>query len=410
MTIRRIISSSLSPNTEAEDVWGSIRVLCNPILWQQGSATHEVEQWFRSAFSIESVATFISGRAALYALLKAFGIGKGDEVLMQAFTCVAVPNSVRWVSAKPVYVDIDDTLNIDPVDVEKKITKQTRAIIIQHTFGFPAKLEELLVIAKKHHLIVIEDCAHSLGGTYKGKKLGTFGDAAFFSFGRDKVISSVWGGAATMNQKWKVESQKLREFQEKLPYPSPAWIVQQLLHPILFSFILPTYNAIIGKVILELAKRLGLISIPVALEEKTGGIPDGAIARYPNALATLLLAQLKKLHRYQCMRRKQSDYYRVVLKKHPEVQLLPNFRETSFLRFPIWVENTKDLLSKAKHHGILLGNWYHNVIDPFGVDFRAIGYVVGSCPRAEEAAAHIINLPTLITKKEAQRVVCNLTG
>lgn len=404
MTIRRIISPSLSPNTEAEDVWEAIRVLCNPRFWQQGNAIDEVEQWFRSTFAIESVATFISGRAALYALLQAFGMGKGDEVLMQAFTCVAVPNSVRSVGAKPIYVDIDDTLNIDPEDAERKITKQTRAIIIQHTFGFPAKLEELLDLAKKHHLIVIEDCAHSLGGTYKGKKLGTFGDAAFFSFGRDKVISSVWGGAATMSQKWKVESQKLREFQEKLPYPSPAWIGQQLLHPILFSFILPSYNAIIGKVILEVAKRLRLISIPVALEEKAGGIPNGAIARYPNALASLLLVQLKKLLRYQCMRSKQSEYYRTALKGRSGIALLPKIQETSYLLFPIRVQNAKDLFVKAKHHGILLGNWYHNVIDPIGIDYHAIGYMVGSCPRAEEAAAHIVNLPTLVSDEEANRV------
>lgn len=404
MTIRRIISPSLSPNTEDEDVRAAIKTILTPWNWKKGRAVDEAEQWFRSYFFVESATTFVSGRAALYALLKAFGIGKGDEVLMQAFTCVAVPNSVRWVSAQPIYVDIDDTLNIDPEDAEKKITKRTRAIIVQHTFGFPAKLEELLALAKKHHLVVIEDCAHSLGGTYKGKKLGTFGDAAFFSFGRDKVISSVWGGAATMSQKLKVESQKLREFQEKLPYPSPAWIVQQLLHPILFSFILPTYNVVIGKVILEMAKRLGLISIPVALEEKEGELPDGAIAKYPNALANLLLVQLKKLHGYQRTRNKQSEYYRMALKARSGIALLPNVQEISYLRFPIRVQKTKDLLSKAKHHGILLGNWYHNVIDPLGVDFRAIGYVAGSCPRAEEAAIHIINLPTLVSEGDAKRV------
>lgn len=405
MTIRRIISPSLSPNTEIDDVRAAIKAML--MLWKgkKGRAVDEAEQWFRSYFTVESVATFISGRAALYTLFKVFGIGKGDEVLMQAFTCVAVPNSARWAGAVPIYVDIDDTLNIDPGDAERKITKQTRAIIIQHTFGNPAKLEELLTLAKKHNLIVIEDCAHSLGGTYRGEKLGTFGDAAFFSFGRDKVISSVWGGAAIISSKFKVQSTKMKEFQEKLLFPSNYWILQQLLHPILFSFILPSYNVIVGKVILEVAKRLRLISIPVALEEKAGEIPGCALARYPNALANLLLVQLKKLHRYQHTRNEQSEYYRMALKTRPGIQLIPNVQKTSCLRFPVHVQNTKDLLSKAKHHGILLGNWYHNVIDPIGVDYGAIGYIVGSCPRAEEAAAHIINLPTLVSKDEAKRVV-----
>ena len=120
-------------------------------------------------------------------------IGEGDEVLVQAFTCVAVPNSVLWAQATPVYADIDATLNIDPIDVEKKITNRTKAIIVQHTFGIPADMDALVALAKKHNILLIEDCAHSLGATYKGKKVGTFGDAAFFSFGRDKVVSSVFG-------------------------------------------------------------------------------------------------------------------------------------------------------------------------------------------------------------------------
>ncbi len=80
----------------------------------------------------------------LYEILKAFEIGDGDEVLVQAFTCVAVPNSVRWTSAKPVYVDIDNTYNIDPSDDAQKITPKTKAIIVQHTFGTPADMDAII--------------------------------------------------------------------------------------------------------------------------------------------------------------------------------------------------------------------------------------------------------------------------
>ena len=402
----QVISSSLSPNTEREDVLEALRVLCNPASWQKGSAIDEVEKWFNGV-------SFDSGRSALFALLQTFDIRQGDEVLMQAFTCVAVPNSIHLAGGLPVYVDIDDTFNIDPKDLEKKITKRSKAIIVQHTFGVPARMDAILAIAKKHKLIVIEDCAHSLGATYlpagkagKGKKIGTLGDAAFFSFGRDKVISSVWGGMATISQKFprsgiqlrgtKVKSQKLREFQENLPYPSRAWIAQQLFHPIAFSVILPTYNMVIGKIMLEAFKRMRLLSIP--------NPPSFYPKRYPNALATLLLKQLAKLEKYNETRRDIASYYRKELKKGT----LDN--GAIYLRFPVLVDNPVGVMRQAKKQGILLGNWYYNVIDPKGVDLKVVGYIRGSCPNAETAAEHIINLPTLITKQDAREVICSLTG
>jgi len=391
MTIRRIVSPSLSPNTEAEDVWEAIEVLGNPRAWQQGSAIDEVEKWFNGV-------SFDSGRSALLVLLQAFNIGQGDEVLMQAFTCVAVPNSVRCAGATPVYVDIDESYNIDPKDLEKKITKQSIAIIVQHSFGVPAEMDAILAIAKKHKLIVIEDCAHALGATYKGKKVGTLGDGAFFSFGRDKVVSSVWGGVATINAKCQVPNAKwkIKEIQNKLPYPSNAWIAQQLFHPIAFAVILPMYNVVIGKVLLEAFKRMKLLSVP--------NPPFLTPRRYPNALAQLLLKQLAKLERYNKKRRGIASYYQ------NELQNRALDKGAIYLRYPILVDEPAKVIQRAKKQGILLGNWYHNVIDPKGVDLNAIGYARGSCPRAEEQATQSINLPTRITEEEARRVVCILIG
>src|SRR3989344_9394741 len=105
--MRRVISASLSPNTQLDDVYRALSVLLRPWVWQKGNAVDKVGYWFTEYFGTRSVATFNSGRSAFLALLRAFRIGKGDEVIIQAFTCVAVPNSVLWAGARPVYADID---------------------------------------------------------------------------------------------------------------------------------------------------------------------------------------------------------------------------------------------------------------------------------------------------------------
>lgn len=369
-----MICCSLSPNTEADDVWLALRILFSPWIWKRGRAVHTVEKRFGGV-------SFNSGRSALLAILKAFDIGRGDEVIIQAFTCVAVPNSVRWAGAIPVYADIDETYNIDPKDFEKKITKKTKAVIVQHTFGIPAKIDDIIAIAKKHNIKVIEDFAHTMSLPMKG-------DAAFFSFGRDKVLSSVFGGLAIINQMHNAQCKKLKEYHKKLNTPSLGWIFQQLFHPIAFSIILPLYQSGIGKLLLVFFQKIKLLSFPVYPEEKLGRQPSDFPAKYPNALALLLLKQLNKLDRYTRQRKEVSKVYG---------------KEFPFLRFPMQVDNPAKTISRAKKQGILLGNWYHNVVDPV-----TVGYKTGSCPKAEEVAKHIINLPTRISPEDAKRVLASL--
>lgn len=400
---RRTISASLSPNTEADDVILALKILFFPWKWKKGTSLAKVELWFRRYFPGYEVELFNSGRSAMLALLEAFEIGAGDEVLVQAFTCVAVPNSVIWAGAKPVYVDIDKTLNMDPQEAEKHITPKTKAIIVQHTFGIPAQTEKLATFARKHHLILIEDCAHSLGAFYLGRKVGTYGDAAFFSFGRDKVVSSVFGGAAIINAKLQMPNAKLKQYQRQLHYPSHFWIFQQLLHPVAFSVILTSYNILIGKILLVALQKLRLLSFPVYPMEKSGRRPADFPARFPNALAILLVKQLGKLERFNRNRRETADFYRAVLGSK-KIKLLPGIAGSINLRFPVLQDNSGEMLEKAKEQGILLGNWYHNIIDPTGVDFMKAAYRLGSCPEAERASRKVINLPTRITLTAAKRV------
>lgn len=400
-----IISASLSPNTEADDVWRALLMLVTPWRWKNGSAERQVARWFAGYFSGRETVFFNSGRSALLVLLQSFGIGKGDEVIVQAFTCVAVPNSVLWAGATPVYVDTDATYNLEPADFEKKITSRTKAVIVQHTFGVPAGMERIAAIAKKHHILVIEDCAHALGSDLNSAPLGSIGDAAFFSFGRDKSLSSVWGGAANIDTKHRQAGDKLGSIHASLPMPGFLWIAQQLIHPIAFAVILPLYPFGIGKVILVMLQKMKLLSFPVFPEEKTGARPPAFPAKYPNGLAYLLMGQLVKLRRYTKLRMETARKYAEVLAGNQAVTAPSVMPGAAYLRYTVSVRNPQDVRRKAKAAGMLLGNWYNNIIDPAGVDFVSAGYIKGSCKNAERQAATSINLPTLISAGDSMRII-----
>ncbi|MCM8833339.1 MAG: DegT/DnrJ/EryC1/StrS family aminotransferase, partial [Candidatus Omnitrophica bacterium] len=134
------------------------------------------------------------GTAALISGLVGLDIGPGDEVLIPSYTFMATATSVLMVGAIPVVVEVDETCTIDPVDVEKKITKNTKCIIPVHMVGFPCNMEKIMEIAKKYNLKVLEDCCQAVGGSFRGKRLGSWGDAGAYSFNYFKIISCGEGG------------------------------------------------------------------------------------------------------------------------------------------------------------------------------------------------------------------------
>ncbi|MDO9041296.1 MAG: DegT/DnrJ/EryC1/StrS family aminotransferase [Desulfocapsaceae bacterium] len=135
-----------------------------------------------------------SGTVALKVALAALGVGPGDEVITQGFTFVATWEAILDVGAIPVFTEIDATLNMDPVDLEKKITAKTRCIIPVHMLGAQARIQEIVTIAKKHGIPVLEDTAQAAGGRINGQHLGTFGDCGTFSFDAVKTMTTGEGG------------------------------------------------------------------------------------------------------------------------------------------------------------------------------------------------------------------------
>ncbi|KKS98567.1 MAG: degt/dnrj/eryc1/strs aminotransferase [Candidatus Gottesmanbacteria bacterium GW2011_GWA2_43_14] len=401
---KKPIAISLSPNLQPDDISLCLRTVFNYSRWKIGPAIKEAENRFRKNFNTDGVYSFNSGRSALYFILEALGIGDGDEVIIQAFTCVAVPDSILWRKGIPVYADIDESLNIDPKLLEQLITRKTKAIIVQHTFGLPAKINEIKKITQKYKIVLIEDCSHALGLEIGGKAAGKWGDAASFSFGRDKVISSIFGGMAVFNNLSGKQAIVIKQKYGQLKMPGNKWIGQQLMHPLLFSLVLPLYRLGLGKLLLFAALKIGLISRPVERKELNGGRPDRYPSRMPNALAVLLLNQLDKLHEYNGHRRLISEIYQRELAGMKKTKLPPELPGAVFLRYNILHPEAKKLLRFFKLEGIILGNWYQSIIDPIGVDLKKIGYRKSCCPKAEIAAETSLNLPTYPNMKEADAV------
>ncbi|MBE7053475.1 MAG: DegT/DnrJ/EryC1/StrS family aminotransferase [Ruminococcaceae bacterium] len=146
-------------------------------------------------FDVKYPILMTSGHAALVSALIGMGIGPGDEVIVPAYTYIATPMSVVAAGAMPIVCEIDETLMLDPIDFENKITPRTKAVMPVHMQGYPCDMGKITEIAKKHNIMVLEDACQAVGGSFKGKRLGTIGDAGALSFNYFKVISAGEGGA-----------------------------------------------------------------------------------------------------------------------------------------------------------------------------------------------------------------------
>jgi perosamine synthetase len=166
-----------------------------------GPYIEQFEQEFAKYLGVKHAILVNTGTAALHIALLSTGIGEGDEVIVPSFTMASSWMAVMYTGAKPVFVDVDPVIyTIDPTLIESAITPRTKAIMPVHIYGHPADMDPILVFAKKHHLVVIEDAAEAHGATYKGRLTGTMGDINAFSFYANKIVTTGEGGMVTTNR------------------------------------------------------------------------------------------------------------------------------------------------------------------------------------------------------------------
>ncbi len=404
------ISISLSPNVEKDDLHLALNLIIRPWLWKKGKTLQELEGAFKKYLGVKYVFSFNSGRSAFLAILKSLNLEPNSEVLVQAFTCNASPNPILWAGLRPIYVDCNlDDFNIDVKDLEAKITTRTKAVVVQHTFGLPANMDAVRTLCASYNLLLIEDCAHSLGAEFKEIKVGSHSKASFFSFSRDKIISSVYGGIAATNDEDIAEN--LTKYQLEFGPPNNFWTFQQILHPIILGYIvLPIYKFLdLGKILLVFSQLFHILSKAVSREEKRGAKPNYFPKAMTNALAVMALNQFYKLQKFNDHRQKIANYYYEQL-KDTRLELPKKFinRKNVFLRFTVKHKNAHDLIYEAWHNqNILLGDWYTAPVAPFDTKMEELKYTKGSCQNAEYLSKHTLNLPTHIniSIKDAERIV-----
>jgi dTDP-4-amino-4,6-dideoxygalactose transaminase len=365
-----------------------------------GHTVERLESSLAATLGIRHVVTFASGRNSLRAILKAMGVGEGDEVILPGFTCAVVPFTIIHCGARPIYVDIQRDYRINLDALRSALTPATKAIIAQHTFGLPERLADILTLARSRGIRVIEDCAHVLpGSAVAGEPLGTWGDVAFFSFEAGKTISSGRGGAAVTSDE--AIGQRLRRIKDELAPMSRSDNVRigarlllsiLLFHPSLFA---------LGSVIRRTLYRRGILSRGVPPGEGRGDPPNPLLGRVADVQATLLLSQLRRLsaitdHRRACVRALAR-------------RLGGSPIDLPLMWYPLQVTNRDEAVERLSRHQIELRTW-DTPITPSDCDTVRAGYTWGSCPVAEEVSRGCVALPTMLPRADLERVVDVASG
>jgi dTDP-4-amino-4,6-dideoxygalactose transaminase len=356
----------------------------------------------------ESVSLFARGRVALYAILRAMGVGEGDEIIVPAFTCVAVPNAILYTGARPVWVDIDPiSYGIDPRHVMNALSPRTQAILAQNTFGLPSDLDALSSIAQSRGLLLIDDSTHGLGGKYHGRPNGTSAPFAFFSTQWSKPISTGLGGIAIAQDA--DGAKRIRELEHAALEP-----------PMLATTILRTLVTArehagrrrpfrVGRGIYRSLSHRGLVPGSSSAPELEGTtIPDGFLMRMASWQARAGSDRIQELgalvrHR-QAIAKRYSEW--LAARDHVIPPDIPGVEHT-FLRYPLRVLDRPAFIAAANNAGVDLGDWFVSPVHPVVGDLSAWGYVPGVAPVAQRICEEIVNLPvdTTMTDKDVDDVL-----
>jgi perosamine synthetase len=289
----------------------------------QGPQIAEFEHAFAQRAGRGTAITAAYGRIAFYYMLKALDLPPGSEIIFPSLTFWVVPELARVAGLKVVFADVDPrTFNIDPDSVERVMTDKTRAIVPTHLYGLPCDMDRILEIAARHNLVVLEDCAHSLGATYKGRPVGTFGTGALFSFQTLKPLNCYGGGAALVQDP--ALAARVRAIIDALPWPSEKRVSDRLfMGKLQRIFVKPWVFSISLFPVLWVASLIDA-NPDVFLWESIRSLaplPEQYTERFPNVQAVIGLEALKRLDGWTAQVQANAEYVNRALGDVPGIQV-----------------------------------------------------------------------------------------
>ena len=351
------------------------------------------EEAFSRFADARGARAFGLGRHALAILLKALGVNPGDKIGVCAFTCLAVVEAVKVCEAIPVYLDIDEHLCIDPQEILIQDAGSLKAVILQHTFGNPGRLEQNLAACGKIGAKVIEDCAHSLDCRWNNQKLGRWGEGAIGQ-----------GGMLTVNSSGLLE--KVDRQIERLAAPASkksdlimaCWL--RAYHP----FSQSRLDCYLGYQYSRLRHKLTTGEISFL----KGGFPP--LPGYPRLAgemkAKAALTQLENWHKLQQTRLQntamiEESFRNAGLSLWPKEAQCPKGAKSpkganiTMMRYPLRVYKKWEIVHQAGIRGLDIAGWYSSPVHPLGdSDLTKVDYHTGSCPRAEGTIERLVHIPT----------------
>ncbi len=349
----------------------------------------------------EQIFCYWKGRVALYTALKALGINSEDEVIVQAFTCVVVPNAIIYLGAKPVYVDInEDSLNTTLSNIQAATTAKTKCILIQNTFGLSSEVDEIVAFAKSKGIFTIEDCTHGFGGYYQNRPNGIRSDFSFFSTQWNKPFSTGVGGFLLVNNKGFLK--EIHKVNELLIKPG---LKKTLILKMLISF----KKAFLGDrsywffvKLYRFLSKMGLVVGSSSGSEISSTVMDdnyfmeAAKVQYREGIRAL-----NHLDKSMLLRKQNAQRYSQFLQTNGKIYVNEIFNENhSFLKYPILIKDRITFIEKAEKASVRLGDWFLSPIHPVESEFEKWFLIPENFPIASYVSKHVLNLPTEIENPE----------
>jgi perosamine synthetase len=358
-----------------------------------GPAISEYEGRFAEYLNMKHAVTTSYGRMACHYILRSLDLPPGSEIIFPALTFWVVPEIARRTGLKPVFVDVDPaTFNLDPAKIESAITDKTRVIVPTHLYGQPCDMHRIMRIAEKHDLIIVEDCAQAVGARYRGRSVGTFGKASFFSFQLLKGINTYGGGMAVTNDA--SLAVRIRELALLEDPQSTTDIARRFITGLAVrSLISPRGFTFWGYPLQAAASFFGDYDLSRLVWEKIRPLdpfPRSYRQRYSNAQAVVGLRALDQLDKFNSRSREHALRYSRGLTDCRNIRTPPVLPETEhvFYQYCVYTTNPKRVATTAARRGVDVETTHVDVCSslPLFREFAA------ECPGAE-ATERALQLP-----------------